>query len=87
MKQYGDKQWRKFISVWMELAKLRVTAHWGPLAILVRGRERINFICPHFKLGWSQNISNTPVGFTLTIDNIHWTKGEFCRVSQNAKQC
>ena len=39
MKQYGDKQWRKSISAWMEFPRLRVTATWGPLVILVRGRE------------------------------------------------
>ena len=55
MKQYGDKQWGMYISAGMELAKLRVTAYFGPLVTLVRGREGILFSCSQVKLGWSKN--------------------------------
>ena len=60
----------------MEVAELRVTAYWGPLVTLVNGREGILFTCSQIKLGWSQNIFYTPVGFTLTQDKIHGMRGE-----------
>ena len=62
---------------WMDIVKLRVTAYWGPLVILDRGREGILITCSQVKLGWSQNSFNTPVGFTLILDKIHGTSGEF----------
>ena len=77
MKPYGDKQWREFISACMEIAKLRVRAYWGLLAKFVRGRKRTFFTCSQVKLRWSQNNFVTPVGFTLTLDKIHGTRGEF----------
>ena len=61
----------------MELVKLRVTAYWGPLLILVKGREAILFTWSQIKIGWSQNSFNTPVGLTLILDKIHVTRGEF----------
>ena len=61
----------------MEFVKLRVTAYWGPLVILVKGREGILFACCQVKLGLSQNSFNTPVGFTLTLGKIHGTRGKF----------
>ena len=75
MKQQGDKQLVNFITAWMEFTKLRVTAYWGPLVILFKGREGILFTWSQVKLGWSQNSFNTPVGFTLTLDKIHGTRG------------
>ena len=62
---------------WMDIVKLRVTAYWGPLVILDWGREGIFFTCSQVNLGWSQNSFNIPVGFTLTLEKIHGTKGEF----------
>ena len=61
----------------MEFVKLRVTAYWGPLVILDRGREGILFTCSQVTFGWSQNNFNTQVGFTLTLDRIHGTRGVF----------
>ena len=61
----------------MQFMKLRVTAYWGPFVMLVKGREAILFTWFLVKLGWSQNSFNTPVGFTLTPDKIHCTRGEF----------
>ena len=55
LKQYGDKQWWNSISFWTESVKLRVTAYWGPLVILDKGRKKILFTCSQVKLGWSQN--------------------------------
>ena len=60
----------------MEFIKLRVTAYRGPLVIPVKGREGILFTWFQVKLGWSQNNFNTPLGFTLTPDKIHGTRGE-----------
>ena len=57
--------------------KIQSTAYLGPLLKLVRGREGIVFKCYHVKLGWSQNSFNTPVGFTLTLNKIHGTRGDF----------
>ena len=45
--------------------------------MLVRGRERILFTSSQVKLGWTQNSFITSVGFTLTLDKIHGTRGEF----------
>ena len=62
---------------WRDIVKLRVTAYWGPLVILDRGREWILIICSQVELGWSQNSFNTQVGFTLTLGKIHGTRGVF----------
>ena len=43
----------------------------------VKGREGMLFKWFRVKLGWSQNSFITPVGFTLTPDEIHGTRGEF----------
>ena len=61
----------------MEFAKLRVTAYWGPLVALVRGREGIIFTSFQVKIRWSQNSVNTLVGFTLRLDKIYGTREEF----------
>ena len=56
MKQYEYKQWRKSISAWLEFAKLLVTAYWGPLVSLVRGREGILFTCSQVTLGCHKTV-------------------------------
>ena len=61
----------------MEFIKLRVTEYWGPLVMPVKGREGILFTWFQVKLGWSQNSFITPVGFKLTPDKTHGTRGEF----------
>ena len=40
--------------------KLRVAAFWGPLVILVRGRERILLTLTQVKLGWSKTVLLQP---------------------------
>ena len=77
MKQSGDKQLRKSVSGWMDFGKFRVKTYWGPLVILVRGREGILFACSQIELGWSKSNFNTLVGFALTLDKIHGTMVEF----------
>ena len=49
----------------------------GPLVMPVKGREGILFTWFQVKLGWSQNSFNMPLGFTLTPDKIHGTRGAF----------
>ena len=61
----------------MEFTKLHVTAYWGPLVMLVKGREGILLTWFQVKLGWSHYSFSTPVGFTSTLDKIHGTRGEF----------
>ena len=61
----------------MEFTKLRVTAYWGPLVLLFKGREGILFKWFQVNLGWSQNSFITPVGLTLKLDMIHGTREEF----------
>ena len=43
----------------------------------VKWREGMLFKWFQVKLGWSQNSFITPVGFKLTPDKIHGTRGEF----------
>ena len=43
----------------------------------VKGRERMLVKWFQVKLGWSQKSFNAPVGFILTPDKIHRTRGEF----------
>ena len=81
MKQNGDKQWRKSISAWMDCAKLRVMAYWGPLVLLIRGYEEISFTCSQVESGWQQNSFYTPIGFTLTLDKIHGTRGLYSKIN------
>ena len=59
------------------IAKLRLTANWGTLVKLVKGREGILFTWSQVKLEWSQNSFITPLGFTVKPDKIHATRGEF----------
>ena len=49
----------------------------GTLVMPVKGREGMLVKWFQVKLGWSQNTSNTPVGFTLTPDKTHGTRGEY----------
>ena len=61
----------------MDFTKLPVTEYWGHLVILLRGGEGILFTCCQVKLEWSQNKFDTTVGFIVTLDKLHGTRGEF----------